>query len=70
MKKEDGFPEWFSPGYKDCMIGQNSTSVITDAKAKGIGDYDSRLMFSAMSKGASGRGRTQPEGQDIKTTTG
>lgn len=49
-------PEWFSPGYKDCMIGQNSTSVITDAKAKGIGDYDSRLMFSAMSKGASGRG--------------
>ena len=49
-------PEWFSPGYKDCMIGQNSVSVITDAYVKGIRGFDTEKMFEAMIKGANNRG--------------
>jgi predicted alpha-1,2-mannosidase len=33
--KESGFlPEWSSPGHRDCMIGQNSASVVADAYIK------------------------------------
>ena len=49
-------PEWFSPAYKDCMIGQNSVSVITDAMAKGIGSYDKDRMFRAILKCAENEG--------------
>ena len=49
-------PEWFSPGYKDCMIGQNSVSVIADAYAKGIRGFDTDKMFAAMVKGANNEG--------------
>ena len=39
--KESGFlPEWASPGHRDCMIGQNSASVVADAYVKGIRGYD------------------------------
>ena len=35
--KESGFfPEWASPGHRDCMIGNNSASVLVDAYMKGI----------------------------------
>ena len=35
--KESGFfPEWASPGHRDCMIGNNSASVLADAYLKGI----------------------------------
>ena len=55
--KEGGWlPEWFSPGYKDCMIGQNSVSVITDALIKGIDKYDKNLMFEAILKSAENTG--------------
>lgn len=30
------FPEWASPGHRDCMIGNNSASVIADAFLEGI----------------------------------
>ena len=49
-------PEWFSPGYKDCMIGQNSVSVVTDAYVKGIRGFDADKMFDAMVKGANAEG--------------
>ncbi len=49
-------PEWFSPGYRNCMIGQNSVSVITDAYQKGIGDFDTDEMLVAMLKGAENEG--------------
>ncbi len=55
--KEGGWlPEWFSGSYKDCMIGQNSVSVITDALLKGIDSFDQKLMFEAMCKGAEHQG--------------
>lgn len=49
-------PEWFSPAYKDCMIGQNSVSVVADAYAKGIKGFDTDKMFEAMIKGANNEG--------------
>lgn len=29
-------PEWASPGHRQCMVGQNSASVIADAAVKGV----------------------------------
>ena len=41
--KESGWlPEWQSPGHRNCMIGSNSASIISDAYIKGIGDSMSR----------------------------
>ncbi|MCX6326574.1 MAG: GH92 family glycosyl hydrolase [Bacteroidia bacterium] len=55
--KEGGWiPEWFSPGYKDCMIGQNSASVIADAYIKGIRGFDAELLWEAVIKGANNQG--------------
>jgi len=35
--KESGFlPEWASPGHRDCMVGNNSASIVSDAILKGI----------------------------------
>ena len=35
--RESGFlPEWASPGHRDCMVGNNSASVVADAVLKGI----------------------------------
>ena len=35
--KESGFlPEWASPGHRDCMVGNNSASVVADAYIKGL----------------------------------
>lgn len=51
-------PEWFSPGYRNCMIGQNSVSVITDALQKGIGSYDKSMMYEAILKCAENEGPT------------
>ena len=34
---ESGFlPEWASPGHRDCMVGNNSASVVADAIMKGV----------------------------------
>ena len=34
---ESGFlPEWASPGHRDCMVGNNSASVVSDAILKGV----------------------------------
>lgn len=55
--REGGWlPEWFSPAYKDCMVGQHSVSVVTDAFLKGICNYDSDEMYSAFVKGAHAQG--------------
>lgn len=35
--KESGFyPEWATPGHRECMVGNNSASVVTDAYMKGL----------------------------------
>ena len=57
-------PEWASPGYKNCMIGQNSVSLIADAYLKGIKNYDSELLFEGMIKGANNEGPIESLGRD------
>ena len=51
--KESGFlPEWSSPGHRDCMVGNNSASVVADAYLKGIRGYDVETLWQAVTHGA------------------
>lgn len=51
--KESGFlPEWCSPGHRDCMVGNNSASVVADAYLKGIRGYDIETLWQAVTHGA------------------
>ena len=51
--KESGFlPEWSSPGHRDCMVGNNSASVVADAYLKGIRGYDIETLWEAVTHGA------------------
>ena len=51
--KESGWlPEWASPGHRDCMIGSNSASLITDSYLKGIRGYDIETLYEAILKNA------------------
>ena len=51
--KESGFlPEWASPGHRNCMVGNNSASVVADAYVKGIRGYDARALWDAVVSGA------------------
>lgn len=50
--KESGFfPEWSSPGHRNCMIGNNSASVLVDAYMKGIKFEDPKLLFEGLVNG-------------------
>jgi predicted alpha-1,2-mannosidase len=49
--KESGWlPEWASPGHRDCMIGSNSASLITDSYLKGIRGFDIKILYEAILK--------------------
>ena len=51
--KESGFlPEWSSPGHRDCMVGNNSASVVADAYLKGIRGYEIDTLWAAVTHGA------------------
>lgn len=51
--KESGFlPEWASPGHRNCMVGNNSASVVADAYIKGIRGYDIETLWQAVLHGA------------------
>ncbi len=51
--KESGFlPEWSSPGHRDCMIGNNSASIVADAYIKGLRGYDAEKLWEAVVHGA------------------
>lgn len=51
--KESGFlPEWASPGHRDCMVGNNSASVVADAYIKGLRGYDVETLWQAVEYGA------------------
>ena len=51
--KESGFlPEWASPGHRDCMVGNNSASIVADAWVKGIRGYDIETLWEAVTHGA------------------
>ena len=50
--KETGFfPEWASPGHRDCMVGNNSASVLADAWVKGIRVADSKSLMEGLLHG-------------------
>ena len=51
--KESGFlPEWASPRHRDCMVGNNSASVVADAYIKGLRGYDIETLWKAVVHGA------------------
>ncbi len=51
--KESGFlPEWASPGHRDCMVGNNSASIVADAYIKGLRGYDVETLWEAVKHGA------------------
>ncbi|MDO4789923.1 MAG: GH92 family glycosyl hydrolase [Porphyromonas sp.] len=51
--RESGFfPEWASPGHRDCMIGNNSASVLADAYIKGVRVQDTATLKAGLFHGA------------------
>jgi len=47
--RESGFfPEWASPGHRDCMIGNNSASVLVDAYMKGVRVDDLNTLYEGL----------------------
>ncbi len=51
--RESGFfPEWASPGHRDCMVGNNSASVLADAFLQGIKVEDTDLLWEGLIKTA------------------
>jgi len=62
--KESGWlPEWASPGHRDCMIGSNSASLISDSYNKGIRGYDIETLYQAIIKNTKGRGPVSSVGR-------
>ena len=62
--RESGWlPEWASPGHRDCMIGSNSASIITDAYMKGIRGYDIDTLYKAIIKNTKGPGPVSSVGR-------
>ncbi len=50
---ESGFlPEWASPGHRDCMVGNNSASIVADAYLNGLRGYDVETLWKAVTHGA------------------
>lgn len=50
--RESGFfPEWASPGHRNCMIGNNSASVLADAYLKGVRVEDVKTLYEGMLHG-------------------
>jgi predicted alpha-1,2-mannosidase len=45
-------PEWPSPGYRDCMIGQHSAAIFADAVVKGDMDFDVAKAYESLRKSA------------------
>lgn len=51
--RESGFlPEWASPGHRNCMVGNNSASIVADAYLKGLRGYDAETLWKAVTHGA------------------
>lgn len=50
--KESGFfPEWASPGHRDCMVGNNSASILVDAYMKGVRVDDVETLYEGLIHG-------------------
>ncbi len=52
--RESGWlPEWASPGHRDCMVGNNSASIVADAwLSNARGGYDISKLYEALVHGA------------------
>ena len=62
--KESGFlPEWASPGHRDCMVGNNSASVVADAYIKGLRGYDIEALWEALKHDANAHLRGTASGR-------
>lgn len=46
------FPEWASPGHRNCMVGNNSASVVADAFLKDVTKSDAGKMYEGLLTGA------------------
>jgi predicted alpha-1,2-mannosidase len=49
-------PEWASPGHRDCMIGSNSASIISDAYLKGVRGFNIDKLYEAILKNSESEG--------------
>ncbi|MDE5660005.1 MAG: GH92 family glycosyl hydrolase [Muribaculaceae bacterium] len=50
--RESGFiPEWASPGHRNCMVGNNSASVLADAYLSGVKTADTETLWKAATAG-------------------
>jgi len=50
--KESGFfPEWASPGHRNCMVGNNSASILVDAYMKGVKVDDVETLYKGLIHG-------------------
>lgn len=59
--KESGFfPEWTSPGHRNCMVGNNSASVLADAYLKGICVADTAALWAGIVNGTNNQHPTVP----------
>jgi predicted alpha-1,2-mannosidase len=45
-------PEWPSPGYRDCMIGQHCAAIFADAIIKGNTNFDVATAYQSLRKSA------------------
>ena len=50
-------PEWTSPGFRVCMIGNHAFSVLADAWMKGVRSFDAKEAVDAMVHDANSDGR-------------
>ncbi|MDR0995815.1 MAG: GH92 family glycosyl hydrolase [Tannerella sp.] len=50
--KESGFfPEWASPGHRNCMVGNNSASILVDAWMNGVRVKEPELLWKGLVHG-------------------
>ena len=53
--RESGFyPEWASPGHRNCMVGNNTASVLADAWLKGICVADTATLWRGLMASVNG----------------
>ena len=53
--RESGFyPEWASPGHRNCMVGNNTASVLADAWLKGICVSDTATLWRGLMASVNG----------------
>ena len=47
-RENDFLPEWASPGHRNCMVGNNSASVVADAIVKGVNKKDLQILYECI----------------------